>query len=63
MRLRKKQRLYVVFGSVLLLGGAAALVLTALGQNVAFFVTPSQVAAHEVPDAPQFQDRWASGGW
>ena len=55
MRLRKKQRLYVVFGSVLLLGGAAALVLTALGQNVAFFLTPSQVAAHEVPDARNFR--------
>jgi cytochrome c-type biogenesis protein CcmE len=55
MRLRKKQRIYVVLGSLVLLGGAAALVLTALDQNVAFFVTPSQVAAHEVPDARNFR--------
>jgi len=55
MRLRKKQRLYVVLGSLVLLGGAAALALTALDQNVAFFVTPSQVAAHEVPNARNFR--------
>ena len=55
MRLRKKQRLYIVLGSLVLLGSAAALVLTALGQNVAFFVTPSQVAAHEVPNARNFR--------
>jgi cytochrome c-type biogenesis protein CcmE len=55
MRLRKKQRLYVVIGSLALLGGAAALVLTALDQNVAFFVTPTQVAAREVPDARNFR--------
>ncbi|WP_191060161.1 cytochrome c maturation protein CcmE [Geminicoccus harenae] len=55
MRLRKKQRLYLVLGSLVLLGGAAALVLTALEQNVAFFVTPSQVAAREVPEARNFR--------
>ncbi|WP_035485449.1 cytochrome c maturation protein CcmE [Geminicoccus roseus] len=55
MRLRKKQRLYVVLGSLVLLGGAAALVLTALDQNVAFFVTPSQIAANEVPSARNFR--------
>jgi cytochrome c-type biogenesis protein CcmE len=55
MRLRKKQRFYLVLGSLVLLGGAAALVLTALDQNVAFFVTPTQVAAREVPDARNFR--------
>ena len=55
MRLRKKQRFYVVIGSLVLLGGAAALVLAALDQNVAFFVTPTQVATNEVPDARNFR--------
>ncbi|HEX2526504.1 MAG TPA: cytochrome c maturation protein CcmE [Geminicoccus sp.] len=55
MRLRKKQRLYVVVGSLALLGGAAALVLTALDQNVAFFVTPTQVAERELPEARNFR--------
>ena len=55
MRLRKKQRLYMVLGSLVLLGGAAALVLTALDQNVAFFVTPTQVVAREVPQARNFR--------
>ena len=49
MRLKKRQRLYVVVLSLVLLGGAAALVLTALNQNIAFFVTPTQLAAAEVP--------------
>ena len=41
MRLRKQQRLALVILAVLLVGGAAGLVLAALQDKVAFFVTPT----------------------
>lgn len=44
MRLRQRQRLALVILAVLLLGGATGLVLAALQDKVAFFVTPSQLA-------------------
>ena len=45
MRPRKQQRLILVVLAVLLLGGASGLVLFALSDSVAFFVTPSEIAA------------------
>ncbi len=45
MRFRKRQRLVIVGLALLLLAGASALVLAALGESVAFFVTPSEIAA------------------
>jgi cytochrome c-type biogenesis protein CcmE len=44
MRLRKRQRLMLIATAALLLGGATALVLVALEDNIAFFVSPSDVA-------------------
>ena len=44
MRLRKQQRLALVILSLLLVGGATGLVLAALQDKVAFFVSPSDVA-------------------
>ena len=48
MRLRKQQRLILVVLALLLLGGASGLVLFALSDSVAFFVTPSDIAAGKV---------------
>lgn len=45
MRLRKRQRLTLIALAGLLLAGATGLVLTALGDNLAFFISPSEVAA------------------
>lgn len=45
MRSRKRQRLWLVSIGVLLLGGAAALALTAFEDNLVFFHSPSDLAA------------------
>ena len=55
MRLRKQQRLALVILAVLLVGAAAGLVLTALQDKVAFFVTPTQVAEKSVEPVRQFR--------
>jgi cytochrome c-type biogenesis protein CcmE len=48
MRLRKRQRLQLVVVALVLLGGASGLVLYALSDTVAFFVTPSEIAEGKV---------------
>jgi cytochrome c-type biogenesis protein CcmE len=48
MRLRKRQRLQLVVVALVLLGGASGLVLYALPDTVAFFVTPSEIAEGKV---------------
>jgi cytochrome c-type biogenesis protein CcmE len=55
MRLRKQQRLILVIVAVLLLGGASGLVLFALSDSVAFFVTPSDIAAGKVDVDKRFR--------
>jgi len=40
----KRRRLWLVVGSLSMLGAAAALVLTALSDNIVFFYSPTQVA-------------------
>jgi cytochrome c-type biogenesis protein CcmE len=45
MRSRKRQRLGLVLLAVVLLGGAAALALTAFEDNIVFFRSPSDIAA------------------
>ena len=40
----KRKRLWLVLGSLCTLGVAAALVLTALNDNIVFFYSPTQVA-------------------
>ncbi len=45
MRSRKRQRLWLVSIGLLLLGGAAALALTAFDDNLVFFQSPSDLMA------------------
>jgi len=55
MRLRKQQRLIMVIVALLLLGGASGLVLFALSDSVAFFVTPSDIATGKVEADRRFR--------
>ena len=55
MRLRKRQRLTLIGVAGLLLAGATALVLTALGDSISLFITPSQVAAGEYEPGRRFR--------
>ena len=55
MRLRKKQRLLLIVLVLGLLGGATALVLAALSESVAFFATPSDIAAGRVEEGKRFR--------
>lgn len=45
MRSRKRQRLWLVSLAVILLGGAAALMMTAFEDNIVFFHSPSDLEA------------------
>jgi len=48
---RKQRRLYFVLLGMLALGGATALVLTAMGDTLVYFYTPSQMAGKQIsPD-------------
>jgi cytochrome c-type biogenesis protein CcmE len=55
MRFRKRQRLIVIGLAALLLGGAAALILTALEDTIAFFISPTEVAAGELEPGRSFR--------
>lgn len=55
MRLRKQQRLALVLLALLLVGGATGLVLAALQDKVAFFVSPSDVAAQKFGTGKRFR--------
>ena len=59
MRLRKQQRLLLVITALVLLGGATGLVMLALSDSVAFFVTPSDIATRKVEAADR---RFRLGG-
>ncbi|HSA81833.1 MAG TPA: cytochrome c maturation protein CcmE [Geminicoccaceae bacterium] len=48
MRLRKRQRLILVVVALTLVGGATGLVMLALSDSVAFFVTPTDIATDKV---------------
>jgi cytochrome c-type biogenesis protein CcmE len=48
MRLRKRQRLLLVAVALVLLGGATGLVMLALSDSIAFFVTPTDIATKRV---------------
>jgi len=43
VRMRKKQRLYIVLLAMLLLGGASALVLTAMSDSLVYFYGPTEL--------------------
>jgi cytochrome c-type biogenesis protein CcmE len=51
----RTRRLAIILGGVASLGVAAALVLSALNSNVAFFFTPTQVEAGEAPKERNFR--------
>lgn len=51
----KRRRLTIVALGLLVLGGAAALVLTAFSDNLVFFRSPSDVAAAKVPPGRRFR--------
>jgi cytochrome c-type biogenesis protein CcmE len=55
MRLRKRQRLTLLLVAMLLLGGATALVLTAFSDSIAFFASPSDIAAGKVSADRRFR--------
>lgn len=46
----KTQRLYLVVGAMVALGGAAALALSTLGDTATYFYSPSDLVAKGVPD-------------
>lgn len=55
MRLRKRQRLALILIVLVLVGGATGLVLAALQDRVAFFVSPSDVAARQLESGKRFR--------
>ena len=52
---RKRRRLYIVLASMLCLGVATALVLTAFQDHVVFAKTPGDVAAKPLPAGQRFR--------
>ena len=52
---KRKQRLMLVGLLIAGVGGAVALALTALNQNINLFYSPSQVYAGEAPDSTTFR--------
>ena len=51
----RHKRAAMIAGGLAALGVAAALVLAAFQKNLAFFFTPTQVAAHEAPEGRTFR--------
>jgi len=51
----KRKRLWMLVGSLAVLGAAAALVLTALNDNLVFFYSPTQVAEKHVAPERRFR--------
>ena len=51
----KRKRLWLLVGSLAVLGVAAALVLTALNDNLVFFYSPSQIAEKSIPPERRFR--------
>ena len=50
-----KKRLGLIAGGLIICGAAAALVFNAFEENLVFFFSPSQVAAHEAPEGRAFR--------
>lgn len=55
MNSTQKKRLGLIAGGLLICGAAAALVFNAFEENLVFFFSPSQVAAHEAPEGRAFR--------
>jgi cytochrome c-type biogenesis protein CcmE len=52
---RKRRRLYAVLAGLVMLGVAAALVLTALRDNLVFFYSPSDLAEKQVTETQRIR--------
>lgn len=55
MNSTQKKRLGLIAGGLITCGAAAALVFNAFEENLVFFFSPSQVAAHEAPEGRAFR--------
>ena len=55
MNSTQKKRLGLIAGGLIVCGAAAALVFNAFEENLVFFFSPSQVAAHEAPEGRAFR--------
>ena len=55
MNSTQKKRLGRIAGGLIICGAAAALVFNAFEENLVFFFSPSQVAAHEAPEGRAFR--------
>lgn len=55
MNSTQKKRLGLISGGLIICGAAAALVFNAFEENLVFFFSPSQVAAHEAPEGRAFR--------
>lgn len=55
MNSSQKKRLGLIAGGLIICGAAAALVFNAFEENLVFFFSPSQVAAHEAPEGRAFR--------
>ena len=53
--MRKRRRLYIVLTGLTMLGMAAALVLTALEDNIVFFHSPSDIQARAIATGQHFR--------
>lgn len=51
----RQKRIALIAGGLAAIAVAAGLILTAFQQNLVFFFTPSQVAAHEAPQGKTFR--------
>jgi cytochrome c-type biogenesis protein CcmE len=52
---RKQRRLALVLGGLGLVGGAVALILTALSQNIVYFYAPAELAQHPLAEGRRFR--------
>ena len=55
MNSTQKKRLGLIAVGLIICGAAAALVFNAFEENLVFFFSPSQVAAHEAPEGRAFR--------
>ena len=55
MNSTQKTRRGLIAGGLIICGAAAALVFNAFEENLVFFFSPSQVAAHEAPEGRAFR--------
>lgn len=55
MNSTQKKRLGLIAGGLIICGAAAAMVFNAFEENLVFFFSPSQVAAHEAPEGRAFR--------